>query len=66
MNNYNWYLNNDLSSYAGKWIAIFNEKVIASSKNLEELTKQISNNFSLNKISFVKIPDKQEALIYKC
>jgi len=30
-----------MSQYPGKWIAISNDKVIATSENIEELTKKI-------------------------
>lgn len=68
MQNYNWYTESDLSAYSGKWIAISEEKVIASSKSLKKLTEEVSEISSLEKVSFVKIPEKGEALIYfsKC
>lgn len=66
MNNYDWYSDKDLSEYSGKWIAIINQKVVASNDDLDKLTSEVSEICSLNMISFVKVPNKSEALIYKC
>ncbi len=65
MNNYAWFLDNNFESYSGKWVAIAKEKVIASSKNLKELTKNVQEKFSSEKVSFVKVPESNEALIYR-
>ena len=35
--NYEFYINADLSEYAGKWIAIVDGKVVASGENPEEV-----------------------------
>ncbi|MBI5064965.1 hypothetical protein HZA97_01900 [Candidatus Woesearchaeota archaeon] len=64
MTNYQWYLESDLDIYSGNWVAILNKKVIATSKDLKELTEKISQKFSLTNVSFVKIPGKEEALVY--
>ena len=38
--NYEFYANADLSEYAGEWIAILNERVIAHGNNVKELIKK--------------------------
>ena len=64
MTNYTWYLKTDLSKFAGKWIAIVEEKVVAAAVDLKQLTKEVSQRFLLEKVSFVKIPEKGKALVY--
>lgn len=66
MSNYTWYLQSDLTEFEGKWVAIAGEKVVASAMDLKLLTSEVSKKFSLESVSFVKVPDKKEALVYKC
>ncbi len=59
---YEFYINNDLSEYAGKWVAIIDEQVVASGDNaktvLEAALKKLPDKMPL----LAKIP-KQEVLI---
>jgi lipocalin len=54
INNYQWYLKTDLQNYAGKWVAIADEKVVAADTDLKRLTKEVTQQFSLENISFAK------------
>jgi hypothetical protein len=38
---YGYYLNADLDEYAGKWVVIMNDKVLASGKNVFDVRKTI-------------------------
>lgn len=64
MSNYTWYLENDLKKYAGKWIAIFEEKVIAANNDFKQLTKDITKKAKLSDVFFARIPEKGVALVY--
>ncbi|GEM_PF-2223216 len=37
--NYDFYADADLTRYAGEWVAIVNEKVVAHRKNVKELIR---------------------------
>jgi hypothetical protein len=37
---YEYLTNLDLSKYAGKWVAVCDSKVVASSENIQELIKE--------------------------
>ena len=50
---YEWYLKQDLSNYAGKWVAIIDKKVVATSKHADEVIKK------------AKILSKKEPLLAK-
>jgi hypothetical protein len=64
MGNYQWYLKNDLRTYAGKWVAIANEKVIAADADLQRLTKEVAQQRPLDDVSFAKVPKQNAALVY--
>lgn len=64
MSNYAWYLEQDLSKYAGKWVAITQKKVVAAHQDIAELTKTVSKQFKLSDVSFTRISDAKKALVY--
>lgn len=37
---YEYLTNLDLSKYSGKWVAIYNSKIVASSENIQDLIKE--------------------------
>jgi len=49
-----------MSQHPGKWVAISNDKVIATSKNIEELTKKIEQ---LNDVLVAYSPTPSEKKI---
>jgi hypothetical protein len=49
-----------MSKHPGKWVAIFNDKVIATSQNIEELTKKIKQ---LNDVLIAYSPTPSEKKI---
>ncbi len=55
---YEWYLQNDLSKYAGKWIAIINKKVIAFGVEPAHVLKQAKEKYPNKKPLLTKIRDK--------
>lgn len=63
-NNYKWYIDHDLAEYSGKWIAIRDEKVIASNEDFKKLAKEVTKKFKLSDVFLARIPEKGVALVY--
>ncbi len=59
---YEFYINNDLSEYAGKWVAIVDEQVVASGDNAKVVLEEALKKFPDRMPLLAKIP-KQEVLI---
>ncbi len=55
---YEWYLQTDLSKYTGKWIAIVNKKVVASSESLKDVFKKVNETYPKVAPFVTKIPEK--------
>ncbi len=52
---YDWFIDTDLSSYAGEWIAILNKKIIAHQKDLKMLISIVEETYPGKKASFTKV-----------
>ena len=59
---YEFYVNNDLSDYAGKWVAIIGERVVASGDNAKTVLAEAQKKFPNKLPLLAKIP-KEEVLI---
>ena len=60
--NYEWFLKEDFSRYAGKWLAIIDKKVVASGEDVNKIIKEVKKEYP-NKRPFVtKIRDKLSVL----
>jgi len=59
---YHFFINNDLSEYAGKWVAIVDEEVVASGDNAKEVFEAAKSKFPDRLPALAKIP-KDEILI---
>ena len=57
--NYEFYINADLSEYAGKWIAIVDGKVVASGDNPEEVYMEASKIAGDKEISLAFVPEDE-------
>ncbi len=55
---YEWYLKQDLSRYNGKWVAIYNKRVVASGKNLRNLFREFKKKYPDNTPLLAKIDGK--------
>ena len=62
MNNYDWFIKQDLSNYSGKWLAIIDKKVVASEENVENLIKQVKKAYPNKRPFITKIRDKLSVL----
>ncbi|CAN5815482.1 hypothetical protein BH23THE1_BH23THE1_12480 [soil metagenome] len=51
------------TEYAGKWVAIVGDKVIASGDNLREVHKKAKEIAGKKEPLFAKIPNEEETLI---
>ena len=57
--NYEFYINADLSEYAGKWIAIVEGKVMASGDNPEDVYMEASKVAGNKEISLAFVPEDE-------
>lgn len=57
--NYHYFMEADISSYTGKWIAILEDKVIAHGKNIKEVVSQAQAISKGKKFLLAKVPSKE-------
>jgi len=57
--NYEWYIRADTQRYAGKWIAIVDQKVVASGDDAEEVCREAKTKYPEKKPSIAKVPSKE-------
>ena len=55
--NYEFYINADLSEYAGKWIAIVDGKVVASGDRADEVIEKVRKEYPNKKFLLSKVPE---------
>ena len=55
--NYEFYINADLSEYAGKWIAIVDGKVVASGDRADEVIDKVREEYPNKKFLISKVPE---------
>ena len=58
---YEWFIKENLSKFAGKWIAIYNSKVVESDNNLLKLNQKLHKKNLINAF-ITKISDKFRVL----
>ena len=56
--NYEWFIENNLDEYSGRWIAIYNNKVLESNANLETLLKSVKEKYPNVKPLITKMRNK--------
>ncbi|HJN62563.1 MAG: DUF5678 domain-containing protein [Candidatus Woesearchaeota archaeon] len=56
--NYEWFIGNNLDKYAGKWVAIDNNKVLESSLKFDVLLKKIKEKYPKSRPFITKIRNK--------
>ena len=56
--NYNTFLHADLDNYKGKWIIIFNDSIIASGENIQELIEEAKRKYPNKKFMLAKVPEE--------
>ncbi|MCD6275724.1 MAG: succinyl-CoA synthetase subunit alpha [Thermoplasmata archaeon] len=55
--NYEFYINTDLSEYAGKWIAIVDGKVVASGDRADEVYRKAKEKYPGKMIAIDWVPE---------
>lgn len=55
---YEWFIKADLDEYTGKWVAIVNKHVIASSKNVKDVLKKVNEEYPKTIPFVAKVPEK--------
>ena len=53
----------DTSEYAGKWIAVLGQKIIASGDDLKQVYKEAKEKSGKKEPLFMRVPKEQETLI---
>jgi hypothetical protein len=59
---YEWFLKQDLSGYAGKWLAIIDNKVVASGENAAKVIQQANKDYPKKKPFITKVRAKLSIL----
>jgi len=59
---YEWFLQQDLSRYSGKWLAIMDKKVIASDRNMDKVMAKVKKEFPNKKPFLTKIRSRLSIL----
>lgn len=54
--NYEWYVRTDLRKYAGKWVAIVDQKLVASGENAKKVYEEAKEKYPRKKPSLAKVP----------
>ena len=57
--NYDWYIKADTQRYAGKWIAIVDQKIVASGDDAEKVYREARTKYPEKKPSLAKVPSKE-------
>ncbi len=57
--NYEWYIRADTQRYAGKWIAIVDQRVVTSGDDAEKVYKEAKTKYPKKKPSIAKVPSKE-------
>ncbi|MBU0460082.1 MAG: succinyl-CoA synthetase subunit alpha [Nanoarchaeota archaeon] len=60
--NYEWFLKEDLSRYADKWLAIIDRKVVASGNTVNKVIKQVKKEYPNKRPFITKVRNKLSIL----
>ena len=61
--NYQYFMETDVSSYIGEWIAICEDNIIAHGKNLKRVVEEAKKNSKGKKFLLAKVPS-EETMIF--
>lgn len=60
---YEWFLNADISEYAGKWVVVLNKRIVASGDNIKDLLAKVKKE-NPEAIPFVaRVPRKMLMIV---
>lgn len=55
---YEWFIQANLDEYIGKWVAIINKKIVASSENLNDVFEKVNEEYPKTVPFVTKVPEK--------
>ena len=61
--NYEFYINADLSEYAGKWIAIVDGKVVASGDRADVVYDEAKKKYPEKEVMLAKVPTEDTLIL---
>lgn len=61
--NYEYFLKANLNQYAGKWVAIVNQRVVSSGNDAQVVYKEAKKKFPKEKPSLAKIPSGETLIL---
>lgn len=61
--NYEWYIKADTDKYAGKWIVIKDNKIVASGDDAERVYQHAHREYPNANLSIAKVPDKDMLIL---
>ena len=61
--NYEFFVKTNLSKYSGKWIAIAEQKIVASGDSAEDVYNKAKKEYPNKKPSIAKIPSGETLVI---
>ena len=59
---YEWFLNEDLSNYTGKWVAILRQSVVGSGTDVTKLIQEVKKKYPHDKPLLTKVRTKLSIL----
>ena len=61
--NYEFYINTDLSEYAGKWVAIVDGKVVASGDRADTVYDEAKRKYPEKEVMLAKVPTSDTLIL---
>lgn len=58
---YKWFIKADVSKYAGKWVAVEKQKIVASASHIADLLEQVNKNWP--SASITKVPKRGQIMV---
>ena len=58
---YDWFIKADVSKYAGRWVAVQNQKIVASDNRIGKLLDEVKKEWPL--ASITKIPKRGQIMV---
>ena len=59
---YEWYLEQDLSEYTGKWVAIIDKHVVGSGKDVSQILEETKKTYPNKKPLITKVKNRLSIL----
>ena len=58
---YDWFIKADVSKYAGRWVAVQNQKIVASDNRIGKLLDEVNRDWP--SASITKIPKRGQIMV---